>query len=313
MLATPLACVVLVEDNTRDALEACAARLKSYPVVVGLGGGLAMDAAKYVARANGQILIQVPSAASNNACFTRTAWYTSDGLRQPARDCPIPDAIVVDPKLIAAAPPRMNRAGLAEILCSHTALFDWRLGRDAGRDVAWDDAILAFTEGELSAIDDLAAKVAADDIGGFLAIIEACARFAPHFTTHPRARFNACSEHLFAWALEQCAGRRILHGDAVSLGILVMSSMQENAPERAADIIEAARLPAHPCDIGLTWDEVRAAVRMMPAIAKAMSWHSIIDVLGATGDVTEVLLERLQDAETFMDARRRQRRASGAD
>ena len=46
----------------------------------------------------------------------------------------VPEAVYVDYDVIRAAPPLLNRSGLGDVLCYHTAQFDWKLARDAGRE-----------------------------------------------------------------------------------------------------------------------------------------------------------------------------------
>jgi glycerol-1-phosphate dehydrogenase [NAD(P)+] len=273
--------------------------------VVGIGSGLVMDAAKYVAKRNRQHLLQVPTAASNNACFTRTAWIMEAGVRTPERECPVPLAIIVDRELLAAAPVSLNRAGIAEILCSHTALFDWRVAYEAGRPVDWDPTLEHETRCELEALDALAPQVATGNVLAFEEIMKACARFAPWFSSHPHARFNAGSEHIFAWALEASAGRHLVHGETVALGIILMSLLQGNAPDRPASIIRAANLSFHPDDIGVTWATVDETLRSLPGRAQMLSWYTVIDTLGSADQAAHRLARLGCEGRDYVDELKR--------
>jgi glycerol dehydrogenase-like iron-containing ADH family enzyme len=273
--------------------------------VVGIGSGLVMDAAKYVAKQNRQYLLQVPTTASNNACFTRTAWIMEAGVRTGERECPVPQAIIVDRELLAAAPVQLNRAGIAEILCSHTALFDWRLAYEAGRTVDWDNTLEHVTRCELGALEALAPQVATGDVPAFEEIIKACARFAPWFSSHPHARFNAGSEHIFAWALEAVAGKRLVHGETVALGIILMSLLQGNAPEWAASIIRAAGLSFHPEDIGVTWATVDETLRSLPHRAQMLPWYTVVDTLGSPEQAAHRLARLGSNARDYVDGLKR--------
>jgi len=77
----------------------------------------------------------------------------------PEREVPLPAQIVLDYDLLRSAPNRMNRAGAAEILCSHTALFDWCLAHAAGKDVQWDDDLERTTRKELAELEDHAPAI----------------------------------------------------------------------------------------------------------------------------------------------------------
>jgi hypothetical protein len=100
----------------------------------------------------------------------------------------------------------------------------------------------------------------------------------PTFLRLPRARFNAASEHLPAWCLEERTGRRLLHGEIVCFGVLLMAHLQENAPEVAAATIRAAGVPVQPAAIDTTWAEVEAALLALPEYARdVVPWHTVVD------------------------------------
>ena len=46
----------------------------------------------------------------------------------------VPEAVYVDFDVIRAAPPLLNRSGVCDVLCYHTAHYDWKLAHDAGRE-----------------------------------------------------------------------------------------------------------------------------------------------------------------------------------
>src|SRR5262245_4150305 len=259
MLATPPTHVASVATLERAYLEGLAAELRGVDRVVGLGGGRARDARELVAWRLGVPRVQVPSSASNNACFTRTSGCLEHGRRVPMRDAPVPEAVVVDHDLIAQAPGRLNRAGIGDLLSSHSALPDWERAHRAGRDVDWDPAVRDRTRRELGRLAELAPAVGAGRLDAFVGLLAMGERFAPTFLALPRARFNAASEHLLAWCLEERTGRRLLHGEIVSLGVLLMAYLQDNAPEVAAATVRAAGVPIQPDAIGTTWPGGEAA------------------------------------------------------
>jgi hypothetical protein len=118
-------------------------------------------------------------------------------------------------------------------------LFDWRLAHDSGVDVQWDDDLQKSTRRELSALEDYAPDIGANDPDAFVRIIEVGAKFAKGFTTHPKARFNGGSEHILAWGLEEAANR-VIHGEAVSLGILLMAHIRETIRN---SLLTSSRVP----------------------------------------------------------------------
>ncbi|HWC02068.1 MAG TPA: iron-containing alcohol dehydrogenase [Methylomirabilota bacterium] len=302
LLAAAPARVARVATLERAELERTAADLRGVERAVGLGGGLALDAAKFVARRLGVPLVQVPSSVSNNACFTRTSGSLAKGRRAPMPDCPVPEAVVVDHGLIARAPGRLNRAGVGDLLSSHSALRDWELAHRAGREVDWDPAVRDRTQRELEGLARLAPEVGRDRLEAFVGLLAIGERFAPTFLRLPRARFNAASEHLLAWCLEERTGRRLLHGEIVSLGVLLMAHLQGNAPERAAATIRAAGVTVQPAAIGTTWAEVEAAVLALPEYARdVVPWYTVVDPLVEGDPARRQLRARFREAQAFVE------------
>ena len=294
--------VVTARDLNRQTLDALREGVRGVDMIVGIGSGLSMDTAKFLAKAEQTGLAQVLTTSSNNACFTRTAWTFEGDARIPEREVPIPRHLVLDYDLLARAPARMNRAGAAEILCSHTALFDWQIAHQAGVDVQWDEGLRRSTQAELIRLADYACAIGADDLDAFVEIIDVGAKFAQGFTTHPKARFNGGSEHVLAWALEEQSGPRLIHGEAVSLAILLMSHIQGNDPERAANIIRVAKMTYKPEDLGITWPIVERIVMDLPGYAMRVPWHTIITEFGRRGeDGKRDLAERFAKAKDFVE------------
>jgi glycerol-1-phosphate dehydrogenase [NAD(P)+] len=292
---------IFATDLKRSTLEELRDQTGEAQMIVGLGSGIAMDTAKFLAKANGAELAQVLSTSSNNACFTRTAWTFEGDRRVPERDVPIPQALVLDYGLLRQAPARMNKAGAAEILCSHTALFDWRLAHRAGVDVQWDDDLLQSTRAELKRLSAYASAIGRGELDAFVEIIEVGAKFAAGFTTHPKARFNGGSEHVLAWSLEQMSGARLIHGEAVSLAILLMAHIQDNEPEQAAEIIRAAQIAYRPEDLGISWPIVERIVMQLPDYATRVPWHTIITEFGQRGEEgRRELADRFGAAKDFV-------------
>ena len=280
LLAAAPVRVARVATLERADLDQVAIALRGVDRAVGLGGGLALDAAKFVAWRLGVPLVQVPSSASNNACFTRTSGCLEHGRRAPMRDGPVPEAVVVDHDLIARAPGRLNRAGVGDLLSSHSALVDWELAHRAGRAVDWDPDVGDRTRVELDRLARLAPDVGAERLEAFVGLLAMGERFAPTFLRLPQARFNAASEHLLAWCLEERTGRRLLHGEIVSLGVLLMAHLQGNAPELAAATIQAAGVPIQPPAIGTSWADVEAAVLALPEYARdVVPWYTVLNPL----------------------------------
>lgn len=115
---------------TIDAL-ACQASDASGAVVVGLGGGKAIDAAKGVAWTIGARLVIAPTIASNDSATSSLMVLYDDAHRViGAETLPRnPDVVLVDTAEIVRAPVRFFRAGIGDAL---SKTFEARQCREAG-------------------------------------------------------------------------------------------------------------------------------------------------------------------------------------
>lgn len=266
--------------------------------IVGIGGGTAMDTAKWVHWRRSLPLVQIPSLPSVNACFTRMTALRDEGLVRYDGDA-VPEVVLVDYTLMRSAPLPMIRAGIGDVLSCHTALFDWRLAVRAGNDPSWDDEAAGASLRYVDSLRDVAPGLrdASDD--GIRGLMELHREIGWRCHALGHARFEEGSEHFFAYCFEEVTGRTILHGELVSLGVLVMSSLQGNDPALPASIIEKAgtrhRLP----ELGITWHEMEATISRLPGFAvEGGYWDSwaqrmngseaglVAEILGSTLDIS---------------------------
>jgi glycerol dehydrogenase-like iron-containing ADH family enzyme len=115
-----LAGVYLVDTLDLDELTAAADQLPDCRSVIGIGGGQAVDVAKFFAWTKGLPLWQVPTAMTVNAPFGHRAGLRSGGHVRYLGYA-VPEAVFVDLDVIQSAPSTLNRSGIADILCYHTA------------------------------------------------------------------------------------------------------------------------------------------------------------------------------------------------
>lgn len=89
-------------------------------IIVGVGGGKALDAAKAVAHERALPVVVVPSLASTDApCSALSVIYTDDGAFERYLFLPKnPDVVLVDTAFIAEAPPRFLVAGMGDALAT---------------------------------------------------------------------------------------------------------------------------------------------------------------------------------------------------
>jgi glycerol-1-phosphate dehydrogenase [NAD(P)+] len=237
-------------------------------VVVGLGGGTALDTAKFLAWKRGLPLVLIPTITSVDAGFTDAIGIRSDGRVRYVGTIE-PEEVVLDIALIRSAPPRLNRAGVGDILSCHTGLHDWRAAVAAGEGIEWDEAAAALGTSLLhemeSQLDDIAGVT--DDGIRFLA--DAYRRIGAACSALGHSRFEEGSEHFWAYAYEHATGAHHVHGELISFAVVALSHLQDNDPAFAHRIVDAAGVRAHPDDLGITREQFAHSVVGLRAYSHA--------------------------------------------
>jgi len=290
-LSEGLAGVHLVETLEVSELETIEATLPSCESVVGLGGGRAIDVAKFVSWKRRLPLFQVPTAMTVNAPFGHRAGLRVQGVVRYLGYA-VPEAVYVDYDVIQSAPPELNRTGVGDILCYHTAHRDWEIARDHGMlepEWPYDARLVAEARARLdSVLDHLDDIRAVSDLG--VRTLMSAHRWGG--TTFHDSGWNPRHiegmEHFFFYNLERITGKHFIHGQPVGLGIYIGSLLQDNAPEAMLEALHRAGVDIRPEAMGVTWEDVESAVQTLPSfVNEAGLWFTAACALPIPPDLVE--------------------------
>ena len=259
----PLA-VIMVESVQVAALEAALAGLPDgIEVVAGIGGGMAVDTAKYFAWRRGIRLVTIPTALTVDAFVTPPA-----GVRQGEdhtvsyQGAAAPDPLVIDFDLIRTAPAWLNVAGVGDILSCHTACWDWELAHKKGRsaDCPFSPADVAAARGVLATTLAAARDIAGATDAGLRALVHGYMQINALCLPAGHPRCEEGSEHFLLYVLESRLKRGFIHGHIVGLGIYLMARLQGNDAERITHAMRDMGLRFDPESMGLSRAAVRGAL-----------------------------------------------------
>jgi glycerol-1-phosphate dehydrogenase [NAD(P)+] len=251
--------LILAGDMEQSHLDEVAAGADDAEVVVGLGGGTALDTAKYVAWKRQLPLVQIPTITSVDAGFTDAV-----GVRVQRRvryvGKVVPRLVVLDVDLVSQAPKRLNRAGIGDILSCHTGLHDWRAASDIGQGPVWDVELAALGRLLLSDLEAALGDIEAVTPAAIRFLADAYRRIGAACAWAGHSRFEEGSEHFWAYAYEYATGAHHVHGELVSLAVVSIAHVQHNEPEWARAVVAASGAVAHPEDLAISRDHFVSAL-----------------------------------------------------
>ncbi|MBN1581618.1 MAG: iron-containing alcohol dehydrogenase [Anaerolineae bacterium] len=243
-LSLPVVWQADVKEATLSHWDAFLADLRG-EVVYAVGGGLAVDAAKYVAARCNLPLVCLPTALSVDAFFTWASGIRRDGCVAYIETKP-PDLLVIDCDVLAAAPISIRAAAICDVLSIATGSWDWRLAEQRGRN-APETAYLSYVDqiaaGILQGAIDCAEAVGDGDPEGFKQLLDCLALEVQLCNQIGHARPEEGSEHYFAYAVENEMGKGLPHGDLVGPGIVLMAERQGQDVQPLRRALEMCHIP----------------------------------------------------------------------
>ncbi|MCC6489698.1 MAG: iron-containing alcohol dehydrogenase [Candidatus Hydrogenedentes bacterium] len=231
-------------------------------VVYAVGGGLAVDAAKYVARKTDRPLVCIPTAISVDAFFTWASGHREDGCVRYLETKP-PDVVVVDLELAGSGPLGIRSAGVTDVLSIATGRHDWKLAEGDGQNpesMPYDPSIDAMAVAILNACLACSDSAGRGEAEGLRRLVECLVLEVLLCNLVGHARPEEGSEHYFAYAAESVLGKGLPHGDLVGPGILIMAHLQgqDIAPLKKA--MKACNVPL----TNVPPNAIRTILQMLP-------------------------------------------------
>ncbi|MGH2493581.1 MAG: iron-containing alcohol dehydrogenase [Ktedonobacteraceae bacterium] len=255
--------VIYLRSMEYEQLKSMELALPATDLVMGVGGGQAMDAAKYIAWQRKLPLILAPTIVSVDAAVTNTI-AVREGQRVRYTGFVVADAIPVDFAVICQAPAALNRAGIGDLLSIHTALWDWQ---HAGHN--FDEAVAAQVATILEELDARAASIAVCEDEALRFIMQSYVQENTLCLQVGSSQPEEGSEHFLGYNLEYITRRGYVHGQLICLCVYAMARLQRNRPAWVRSLIERAACPWRLRDLGITRQDFTQALLSLQHYAAA--------------------------------------------
>ncbi|MDD4279361.1 MAG: iron-containing alcohol dehydrogenase family protein [Candidatus Sumerlaeales bacterium] len=199
---------------------------------IGIGGGKALDVARYVSFLANKPFYSVPTALSNDSFCSPQSSLTVGGKRRslPSKQ---PYAVVVDTQICLDCPDIIWFAGIGDLMGKVSAIVDWKMAFHAVNTPVNDLAALlsdatvfqfmACPERTLEGIKILATALMMNGVAMEIA---------------GSSRPASGSEHLISHALDRISRKPRMHGLQVGVATYVCSLLQKQTNDRLGELFE---------------------------------------------------------------------------
>lgn len=232
-------------------------------MIVGIGGGKVIDAAKYAAYLRKMPFISVPTSASSDGFSSASASLLVGGRRTsvPAR---MAYGIIADTDVIKSAPEKFLYSGIGDLVSKITALYDWVFEDEHGYAKLNDFAMMiakkavnSFVRTPFESIkDDLFLRELLDSLAMSGIANEIAGNSSP----------ASGSEHLISHALDKILEKPELHGIQVGIATYIMSRVQNHRYIRVNKIFEDTGFWDYVATLNLKREDYERAIDLAPAI-----------------------------------------------
>lgn len=231
--------------------------------LIGIGGGKAIDAVKYMSFLKKMPFISIPTSTSNDGFASSGASLLVNNKRMslPAKT---PYGIIVDIDVIKGAPEKFIYSGIGDLVSNITALYDWKFEEENGKTIVDDfatmiskKAVNSFVRTEFKGIkDDLFLKELVDSLTLNGISMEIAGDSSP----------ASGAEHLISHALDKFLQNPQLHGVQVGIATYIMAKVQNHRAKKIKTILEETGFFEYVKTLKMKKDDFKKAIDLAPSI-----------------------------------------------
>ena len=222
----------------------------NYDLLLGIGGGRAVDIAKICAYKLKKSFVSIPTSASHDGISS--PFVSVRGNKPHSLVATAPLGVFVDVDIIKNAPKRLISSGCGDLIAKLTAVKDWEIGsKNTGEYFGRYSANLAL----------MSAKILTDNVSNFSkrnlnerAVVEALISSGVAACIAGSSRPCSGAEHLFSHAIDHIKPGIGLHGEKCGIGAIMIAKLQRQDWKKIIKTLKAVGAPTTADEIGLEPD-----------------------------------------------------------
>lgn len=282
--------IITVQESSFDFAVDVAKKvaMNNISLIIGLGGGTALDTAKYAAFVANVAYIAIPTTLSNDGVASPVSVLFAENGRKHSFTSKIPDGLLIDTDIVFDAPRLLMKAGVGDTISNYTALYDWKLGCEENSDRPNDFAYMlsetAFTSLLYSEAKSLTTVPGIQMLAQSLVLSGLAMQIAGN------SRPCSGSEHLFCHAMDELFEHNIPHGILVALGSVVACRLQGRDHHILLDFLEAYDISVSPKTLNITEEEFIKAWMFVKEVRKR---YTILNKINLQPEIFRQMYEML--------------------
>ena len=257
----------------------------SLNAIIGVGGGKALDFAKYASHLLKLPFISVPTSASNDGFCSPNSSLLVDGHRKSVKSS-IPFGVVADLEIIRESPQACIYSGLGDMISKITALWDWKKSFLKGYERYNDFAsLMAY-----NSLDILFIKHSFDTLSPEFqrSLVTSLLMSGISMEIAGTSRPASGSEHLISHALDNISKYPKMHGLQVGTASYLCALLQNNPEtESLREVLLKTGFFEFVSHNPFDKEEFISAIRMAPTIKK--DYYTVLSEPGIFQRAVELL------------------------
>lgn len=233
-------------------------------VLIGVGGGTKIDAAKLSSSRQGIPFISVPTTLSHDGIASPLA--SVKGTDKPySIMAQAPLAIVADTDIIAQAPWRSVTSGCGDVMAKFTAVKDWKLAHTE-KDEYYGEYASSLALMSARLVMRNAELIKPGNNEGLRVLLEALISCGVAMSIAGSSRPCSGSEHLFSHALDIIHCPYSMHGEQCGVGSVLAAYLHRANWKRIRDTLKHIGAPTTASELGVKDEDVVKALEMAAEI-----------------------------------------------
>lgn len=279
----PVAWIEVADNDIESSARLFADLPGNVSAVLGVGGGKALDVAKYVSFLGRLPYYAVPTSLSNDGFCSPQSSLTVRGKRR-SLPAALPFGVVIDTAVCLQAPRVLTLSGVGDLVAKFTAVRDWKLAFHQTSEPV-DDFAALLSDGSIHAylshpdfdLDGIRLLATALMLNGIA--MEMCGSSRP----------ASGSEHLISHALDAISARPRLHGLQVGMASYIVSILQGASTDRIAELFDATGFWTAIAEDPFSRSEWLQAVRAAPSVKEG--FYTVLSSRDVLPEVERILAD----------------------